>query len=135
MRALTKVAQVQIPEATPYVGQVCCSFLQWNSGFPLLKTNISLPIRPGKWQRGANLWIHFVYLFIQSFIFYLLFLYSFTYLFIYAYLKFCCRELIFRTITQQRGTELHQIQRKKKLNNILVLWKITQGNTERNKMV
>ena len=30
---------------------------------------------------------------------YLLSVYLFKYLFIYAYLKFCCRELIFRTIT------------------------------------
>lgn len=96
MRALTNVDQVQIPEAMPYVGfgllfvppmefRFCSSqnqhFHSDNTGEMVERS------------QSVDSLLSFIYLFI-----FYLFVCLFTYLFIYAYLKFCCRALIFRTI-------------------------------------
>lgn len=97
MRPLTKVAQVQIPEATPYVRGLSLLFV------PPMEFRFSSP--QNRHFHSNKIWeiversqsVDSLRLFIYLFI-YLLFVYLFKYLFIYAYLKLCCRELKFRTI-------------------------------------
>ena len=101
MRALTKVAQVQIPEGTPYVRGLGLLFV------PPMEFRFSSPENRHfhsnrTWEmversQSVDSLRLLIYLFIYLFI-YLLFVYLFKYLFIYAYLKLCCRELIFQTI-------------------------------------
>ena len=73
-------------------------------------------------------------------IYLVIYLLSFISLFIYVLIYICISKILlsWADISNHYVATRNWITwdlEKKKLNNILVLWKITQGNTERNKMV